>query len=831
MSEIHDIELAGCTPEPLMNYLKALGVLRLVSEQKDPEATGYWRNERFHLRSRLDREALQNFFLNEYEPTPILAPWNAGCGLYKKWDVANRRFKKREAVKALEYIENSSHERFKRYRDEIRRVRLVLEKEGEVFDIAEEIEALDRELSKQGVSDREKKKRIGQFLDSLLIFEVDGKPVRLAKSQKDKFLARLRSSYLSDSALQWLDSAVVLRPSEFSQKDRKATEAPLLGTGGNIGNSELSARFMQLLGEILPVKQGDSTSQQSQEYLKAALFGSVIPGLRSVKVDQFAPGQAGGANMAQGFEGDSKLNPWDYVLMIEGALFFAGTTTRSLGAQRSSAAFPFTVQPAALGFGSAGDEECRAELWLPLWERPVTGSELAVLLREGRSNVGTREAKDGLDFARAVAGLGVDRGIESFVRLQFQKRFGDNFLATPVGRLTVRARRGVQLIHELDWWIVRYRTGLRAAKDPVRLRNALRVVESSIFDYCRYGRREDLEQVLRTLGRAERELALTAGKVGKKEVAPPCPMLRSEWVAETHDGSAEFQIALAISSIYNSAIFETGNRDRGVQGERTGRTVDVIRTDLEPLERRGQRCNWRGGDSPPPVRWRSTELAGNLSAVLERRLLAEASPDGRDSPLQSRYGVSLPIVAAWLKGVLDDRRIEELIWGLALVNHMKSRVRGLPRASIDPACRVPLPRAYALLKLLFLPHPLHGPKSAQDRWRFTEHGEEGIRIRPELSILPLLRANRTPDACQLAYRRLWASGLAPLPGVRPRGRPSASWWSQAELSVSGVEGVRLAGALLIPLQAEETDALARLVLRSPKDLDSESVIEEGVSVS
>lgn len=32
----HTLSLAGCTPEPLGNYLKALGVFRLVAEQADP---------------------------------------------------------------------------------------------------------------------------------------------------------------------------------------------------------------------------------------------------------------------------------------------------------------------------------------------------------------------------------------------------------------------------------------------------------------------------------------------------------------------------------------------------------------------------------------------------------------------------------------------------------------------------------------------------------------------------------------------------------------------------------------------------------------------------
>jgi len=37
----NEIVLGGCTTEPLSNYLKALGILRIVSEQADPEARGY----------------------------------------------------------------------------------------------------------------------------------------------------------------------------------------------------------------------------------------------------------------------------------------------------------------------------------------------------------------------------------------------------------------------------------------------------------------------------------------------------------------------------------------------------------------------------------------------------------------------------------------------------------------------------------------------------------------------------------------------------------------------------------------------------------------------
>ncbi|MCA9627049.1 MAG: hypothetical protein KC766_05270, partial [Myxococcales bacterium] len=79
---VHKLE--GCRPQPLAGYLKALGVLRLVSEQADQGARGMWRDECFWLVTALDRDALWAFFLNQYAPTPLLAPWNGGSGFYPK---------------------------------------------------------------------------------------------------------------------------------------------------------------------------------------------------------------------------------------------------------------------------------------------------------------------------------------------------------------------------------------------------------------------------------------------------------------------------------------------------------------------------------------------------------------------------------------------------------------------------------------------------------------------------------------------------------------------------------------------------------------------------
>jgi len=77
-----DVALTGCAPVPMAHYLKGLGVLRLVSEQRDAKAQGFWKDDTFHLASALDRDALLDFFLNEYRPTPIIAPWNGGSGFF-----------------------------------------------------------------------------------------------------------------------------------------------------------------------------------------------------------------------------------------------------------------------------------------------------------------------------------------------------------------------------------------------------------------------------------------------------------------------------------------------------------------------------------------------------------------------------------------------------------------------------------------------------------------------------------------------------------------------------------------------------------------------------
>ncbi len=727
-----EVRLSGCTPEPLMNYLKALGVFRIVSEQCDAEARGCWCNDVFVLRSKLGFDALHDFILKEYKPTPIVAPWGARSGFYGGKS-------ERAARDALEAIMKSKDPRLALFQDLVKRVRSLL-----------------REM---GISHKA---------------EDEGKLALLSACR----------SRLPDQVTFWLDACYVVL-------DNGRQFPPLLGTGGNEGSGSYVSGFAQQVVACLVRHEHDSA-------LCSALFGD----LRHGSVTDQTPGHfsgtaAGGANATQGLEGRVKTNPWDYLLCLEGCCLWASGAVRRLGQRGPRAAsFPFTVNISGVGSGSlAMAEEVKprtakrdvAEIWLPIWSRLLSLSELRSLLAEGRASVGTRMAASGLDMARAAAGLGVDRGISQFKRNIFLMRNGQSFLAVPAGTVDVKRREAVDLVQEIDPWLGHFRQACESKKAPPSIKSLLRGIEEAIFEFCRYGGPTFFQAIVVALGQAERQLALREGWVTNKVRVDPIGGLTPEWIDAADNRSPEFEIALALS---------------GIRGDSAG--VLLIRANLEPVrftQARDSNLVARWAEKDRATVWNSADLATNLAQVLARRLM-DASRAGSDTlPLKSGSTVSLETLRQFLAGELDDSHIEDLLWGLALVDQKQ-------RPDVPPANESsgPLPRAYALLKLLFLPEPLKA-------------SNQEICIKPEPRVVVLLKAGRVGEACQIAMRRLRASGLAPLPHPTSRGITRDKDWD--ELNDAKIDGRRLAAALLMPISEASITKLQRLVTRDLPNEDSE----------
>lgn len=793
MTQTHELRLSGCTPEPLMSYLKALGILRLVSEQKDADATGCWRNDEFVLRSSLDREELIHFFLKEYQPTPILAPWNGGSGFYKKWDLKTNRFKSRDSAKALEYIMSTDLERFSSYKIQIEKLLGALVDIGEVIDLEQTLNTLATDLETEGAKPREIQKMIKEYIDNSLFIDYKGKAIRIKRVDKDSFLHLLRSKILDDVSMGWLDASFVLS----MDKKKSRIEAPYLGTGGNIGNSDFSARFMKLL---LIAFEDTAKSQ----LLESALFQQRSKGLLEISIDQFDPGCAGGTNMGQGLSASPSINLWNYILMIEGSILFRGASSKRFGSSVGLTVFPFSVTSSS-GFVSCGPEETRGELWLPLWPRFTSVPELSVLLSEGRSYSNKNQAKNGLDMIKAVSDLGTDRGINEFSRVQFQKRYGDNYFANILGRMKVGYKPSTSLLNQFDGWLDQLRREAAGGNAPARYQSIVRNIESAIFDYCRFGGKERLTRILLTLGAAQRHLALTLGKVGQSKFQiKPLSKLKSAWLDAIDNSSIEFELALSVAGLYDPS----------------GK-IQSFRSNLESVEStKNGWWNWASNPEPRAV-WKQGGLPSNLSAVLQRRLMDGNREGSNFPPLASRFHSSLDAISSFIAGEIDDQYLEDLIWALILITPGKFKPVNKKKTHTSP----PLPRQFALLKLVFLYAPLIQEPDQKGimTWRFARKDETGVVIRPEPRILPLLRAGRIGEACDIAHQRLVSSGFQPLGSVAA--------WNAPTSSDALIDARRLAAALLFPISNKDLNQIIAMVTHKSDETDELVSNAEGEFVS
>lgn len=723
---INTIKLEGCAPQPLISYLKALGVLRLIAEQDlDRTTRAAWRGGAFVLMTTASEDDLVRFFLKEYRPTPIVAPWNNGSGFHAP-EGASGSGKK---VKSIRNIKLSTDPRLQPYRETIKRAEELL-----AACMTPKIAALDKTKRSEAL-----------------------KPI----------LVPLCRNEFSDDVVQWLDAVCLLVDND------ELGLPPLLGVAGNDGNLEFSLTFMGRLNDVLPLD--GKPRPKSEEQLRAALFQDRIATLEQDSVGQFYPAGAGGANAEQGVKGESYVNPWDFILAIEGTLMLASATVRQLAAgARSRASFPFTARNSTIGYGTATEnEKMRAEMWLPLWSRPTSYHEIAQVFGEGRvqfSGSHRQSARTGFDFARAVAELGVDRGIDAFHRYAFIERNGQANLALPLGRFEVRERPHAALVHEIDYWLERLRRATGDAKrTPPRFTRGRKRIEEAIFNLCANGQAEHLRETLIALGAAEAAVA-TSPRFRDEHNLPPLAGLTEAWAEACDDETSEFSIARALASI-------TGDGER-----------DAMRSSLEPVTIERTKVAWTNRDGSAV--WGTNTLEENLASVISRRSVDARVNTLTHPAVAGRRQASLTAVTAFLSRATDDAQIEELLRGLALIDWKRAgRVERKRTAITVPAT---LPRAYALLKLLFL----------RDGELYRRGSMEPVTIKHEPRIIPLLRANRVDEALEIAARRLRATGLSPL---------------DHRFHFNRQDGTRLAAALLIPIESRAASALANLVLREEEE--------------
>ncbi|MFN8549453.1 MAG: type I-U CRISPR-associated protein Csx17 [Candidatus Eisenbacteria bacterium] len=911
MTKLHVHEFTGLKPDALATYLAALGVMRLLAEQKDASVRGFWRDEHFVLVSTLGWDAIERFFLERegFAPTPILAPWNMESGFFslKPTDVSTddaneahdaseagdgggdedgvrliddeqaegerdetdqavsdplldrfvsssaRRFApfrraieialaaipselrsaEEAARRAHDAIRNMSAEERAKYKDALKG--LAAEKRG-VGELKADVEAkkmavtglakgalehaalkeAQERFKKAQEQQKTVKKKAQELAKDLKRAEKrakDDKQVRkhiadakahfkeIQGATKYRLIADLRASWGAE-VQQWVDAASAL------DETGKVGFTSLFGSGGNDGRMEYTKNLRYHLDALFDVGTGDPRNDTAAR-LRAAIFGFPTNLLLTerrtgdkksdIAVGQLFPGRAGGANMGAGFVGKAGINPWEFVLMLEGAVALVAGMSRRGDVEKARISSPFWVEGASAGFGSASEREGspRGEQWLPLWSQPLRYDELVELLREGRAQVGRRQTTRAADLVLATARLGLARGIESLQRFAYLQRNGQSNLAVSTGRFRVASRSHQALLDEVAPWIDRLVWYGKRTKDnnvPLSLGVIARRTQDALFAVCQHeAASREWRQLLVTLGDAE--LALL--RSGKNPARWPLPRLSSGWLAAVDDGTPEnrtaLRLALALASQHRP-------RER-----ESALLVDSVRRHFLPLG------DW---DKPRP-RFKLDEkghvqrdpehvcvgrdLVTDAIALVERRSIwARASNEKRERaprlPLEATSGCEATFeeISAWMRGEVPDEIVLGLVrpllglkWNEFNAGHVpKSLFRGAP----DPL--------QMLFRLAHLPFdvPVQGPDGRTE-------AEVTVRLDPEP--LRRLAAGDLDGALKAAIRRLDASGLRP---VFRRGVATSAL------------ARRLAASLAFPISRHDAARAARLVCK-PYDVN------------
>ena len=578
---------------------------------------------------------------------------------------------------------------------------------------------------------------------------------------------------------------------------------PLLGTGGNAGKRDFAKGWKDAVQVIRkpPRKQGREVLDND---LAAFLMGGACTYLNSFQAGSWF----GAANKIYNHGNPSvppnsprgkkqpfregEITPWAMALACEGLSYFAGGPSRRLGSRRQpKGAFPFvTAAMAPRGAGEAGGIE--AEIWAPIWDRPMTEPELRSLFLRGRAEIGGKGAISSAAFAAGVVARGVDAGVVEFRRfLLLHTTSAQTFesrLATvvPVPKTSPddATTRAIRTIVELCDVLpsdrkVRGRWRFSGLRGPL---------EQTLIDFAAArpgeGRTEQawalVDEMIEALIKVDRNRTFRSHNVRFR-------LLPGEWATKLfrdRPPDREARLALAMSSLAEAPSSPQFIAYRiGVQ-KRTGRAY------------------WGFPKSAPARRiWSDAELTENLGAMAERRVMEVLREAASRPPFGAAVRVALDDMLAWLAGEVDEGRMRLWLDRLCVFD-WGGEANGGAAGELQHGFTGARPAVDGALALYALFRPL-----ASD-WLFRQVlRESGTQVEKVSTcaclarVIAMLRRGDVNAAAEVALEAYRSAGVA---------------LADFKALPAGPDPDRLLAALVIPIRDEQVLAVFRR-WRSPTE--------------
>ncbi|MCC6342066.1 MAG: type I-U CRISPR-associated protein Csx17 [Bryobacterales bacterium] len=492
---------------------------------------------------------------------------------------------------------------------------------------------------------------------------------------------------------------------------------------------------------------------------------------------------------------EEPLSPWAMVLACEGLPFFAGSASKRLGSRaRAVGAFPFVTQAAAPDTsGEAGRDN--AEVWAPVWGRPMTLPEVRALFSRGRAEVHGRGAVTPAAFATAIMGRGIDAGIAGFLRFSlgrttsantFEPRFegridlptsGADQATAPSTHLAGALERTLELADRLPrdekrgkrWRFV----GLRGPIERAMIQLAASPSDPAVA--CSL-----LDAIVVALDKVDRNQGYRARQVSWK----PLPIA---WLPALFGGQApplEARLALA-----------------AVSGFPASRPFALYRFGVD----------WQYGGFVHPKQapfhwvWGPGELRRVLANVLTRRVLdwerASTNASQHESPARLILPAACEYVDGWLAGQADEQLLECWLSRLALFDWRSVPTHVSSKLVSHASSNIPISGTLALAGLfqpLFDVQPVYPPGS-RDNLLDPESGARTPAAARKL--IALIRTGQVDAAVAFA---------------RSRYAMATTWLVKTEAPWFIEDPERLLASLLFTIPLHERGSLMQRWLRPHK---------------